>query len=112
MAGMAQIQTQDKTWDRLVDRYFDEAVFPFAPSSATSNGFHQWDTKLEDLSRNAVERQASAMRRFEREIDNYKEQAPDRDLVLSHIHANLLALESIRMSEKNPDAIRALPAPI
>jgi uncharacterized protein (DUF885 family) len=91
-------------WDRLVDRYFDEAVFPFSPSAATVNGFHQWDAQLEDLSETAVRRQIAELRRFERAIGDFNGQAPDRDLILSHIHSHLLTLESIRMWEKDPDA--------
>src|SRR5690349_18179718 len=77
---------------------------PITPSAATTNGFHQWDAQLEDLSQPAVQRQVTALRRFEREIADFRGQAPDRDLLLSHIHSSLLALESIRMWEKNPDA--------
>jgi uncharacterized protein (DUF885 family) len=109
LSGMARSQTQtshtqNSAWDQLVDRYFDEAVFPFSPSAATANGFHHWDSKLEDLSQPAVQGQIAALRRFEREMADFKGQAPDHDLLLSHIRSNLLALESIRMWEKNPDA--------
>jgi uncharacterized protein (DUF885 family) len=104
MPGMAQSQTSDSAWERIVDRYFDEAVFRYTPSTATTNGFHEWDAKLEDLSRAAIQQRIEVLHRFEREVSDFQGQAPDRDLVLGDIHANLLALESIRMWEKNPDA--------
>jgi len=104
MPGMAQSQTSDSAWERIVDRYFDEAVFRYTPSAATTNGFHEWDAKLEDLSHAAIQQRIDVLHRFEREVSEFRGQAPDRDLVLGDIHANLLALESIRMWEKNPDA--------
>jgi len=42
--------TQAQTWENLVDRYFDEAVFRYNPSAATSSGFHNFDGALEDYS--------------------------------------------------------------
>ncbi|MDP9170834.1 MAG: DUF885 domain-containing protein [Acidobacteriota bacterium] len=90
-------------WDRLVQRYADEAVLKFAPSSATSAGFHQWDTSLEDFSQTAIQEQTRVLRSFERETAAFAGAAPDRDLVLSSIRSTLLGLESIRMWEKNAD---------
>jgi uncharacterized protein (DUF885 family) len=90
-------------WDGLVDRYFDEAVFPYSPSSATSAGFHAWDSKLEDYSQGAIRQQTDALRRFEREVAAFPAGGPDRELVLTNIRSTLLGLESIRMWEKNPD---------
>jgi len=100
VAGMTEAQT----WDKLVDRYFDEAVFKYNPSAATSSGFHNYDGALEDYSQAAVQRQTAVMNRFEREIAAFKDApADDRDLLLANIRSTLLALQSIRMWEKNPD---------
>ena len=41
-------------FDKLVDEYFD-FYFEFHPSEATAAGFHQYDGKLEDYSRSAVD---------------------------------------------------------
>jgi uncharacterized protein (DUF885 family) len=90
-------------WDKLVDRYFDEAVFPFNPSAATSSGFHRWDSVLEDYSAPAVAKHAEVLRRFEREVSAFPATQTDRDLILANIHSQLLELDSIRMWEKNPD---------
>jgi uncharacterized protein (DUF885 family) len=100
-AAAAMVQAQ--TWDKLVDRYLDEAVLKFNPTAATSAGFHQWDTSLEDYSRTAIDQQVRVLRNFERDAVAYAGPAPDRDLILSGIRSTLLGLESIRMWEKNPD---------
>ncbi len=92
-------------WNRLVDRYFDEAVYPFNPSAATSAGFHQWDTALEDYSAAAtVARQGrNSCGSSSGEVVAYPASQMDRDLILSNIHSTLLELDSIRMWQKNPD---------
>ncbi|MDQ1470581.1 MAG: hypothetical protein QOJ99_2061 [Bryobacterales bacterium] len=92
-----------QTWDKLVDRYFDEAVFPYNPSAATQAGFHNWDDRLENLSAEAVHRQTGILRQFEKEVTAFPGQPADRDLVLSNIRSTLLSLETVRMWEKNPD---------
>jgi uncharacterized protein (DUF885 family) len=99
VAAMANAQT----WDKLVDRYFDEAVFPYSPSNATQTGFHQWDGNLEDFSAAAIRRQVSLLRQFEKEAVAFPGEPADRDLVLTSIRSTLLSLEAIRMWEKNPD---------
>ncbi|HVW84271.1 MAG TPA: DUF885 domain-containing protein, partial [Bryobacteraceae bacterium] len=100
---LAGAMAHAETWDRLVDRYFDEAVFRYNPSAATTNGFHSFDTVLEDFSQPAIQRQIAALRAFEGEIAGFPGNPADRDLLLANIHSTLLGLESIRMWEKNPD---------
>jgi uncharacterized protein (DUF885 family) len=92
-----------QTWNKLVDRYFDEAVFSYNPSSATQVGLHNRDGQLEDYSASAIRQQAAALRRFEKEVTAFPGEQPDRELILANIHSTLLALEGIRMWEKNPD---------
>lgn len=84
------------------DRFFDEYYFRYQPTAATSAGFHQYDTKLEDYSRASVHERVRALRRFEHEFERLPGSA-DRDLVLGHIRAELLELISIRSWRKNPD---------
>jgi uncharacterized protein (DUF885 family) len=104
-AGMMSAQT----WDALVDSYFDEAVFPFGPTGAVQDGFHAYDAQLEDFSQATIQREIAASHRFEAQFTAFPagklsaEQQADRDMVLSNIHSTLLALESIRMWEKDPD---------
>jgi len=105
----ASALAQQSGWDALVDRFFDQAYFPFNPSSGTSAGFHQYDTRLEDFSRDAIRRETAALHQYEGEFQNFPatrlmpEQAADRELVLGAIRSRLLDLESIRGWEKNPD---------
>jgi uncharacterized protein (DUF885 family) len=94
---------------KLADRYFDELYFKYYPTAGTAAGFHQYDTRLEDYSRRAIDSQISALKQFKTEFENLKmpngsqEEQSDRDLVLSDINSRLLALENIRQWETNPD---------
>ena len=107
----AQTSASDKqaAWDRLADEYFDDVYFKFAPSSGTAAGLHQYDALLEDYSRAGVDANVAALRAFEKRVEAVdpngldETRAADRELVLANIQGTLLALETIRPWEKNPD---------
>jgi uncharacterized protein (DUF885 family) len=104
-AGLMNAQT----WDSLVDHFFDEAVFPFSPTTAVEDGFHQYDGQLEDFSKATMQREVAALLKYRGQFTAFPaaqlntEQQADRDLVLSNIESTLLELNTIRMWEKNPD---------
>ena len=93
----------------IADEYFDQVYFHYAPSNGTSDGFHQYDTQLEDYSRAAVDRQTADLQRFEARFDAIPAgqldltSQGDRELLLGNIHSTLLGLNTIRLWEKNPD---------
>jgi hypothetical protein len=109
LAASAAPANRDAPFAALADRYFDQVYFPANPSNATSDGLHQYDARLEDFSRAAIDRQIAGLRRFEREIAAFSAAglsplaAGDRDLLLSHIRGTLLTLETLRPWENNPD---------
>ena len=86
----------------LADRFFSDYLFKFNPTQGTTSGFHQYDKLLEDYSRRNVDAQVKALHSFEKEFLKQPD-TPDRELILSKIRSDLLALEDIRMWEKNPD---------
>ncbi len=93
----------------LADRYFDEVFFKYSPTKATRAGLHQYDTRLEDYSRAAIDAQIAALRDFETRFADLKvppgspDAEADRDLLLSDVRSNLLELTAIRGWEKDPD---------
>jgi uncharacterized protein (DUF885 family) len=109
MVPMCLAQTRDAEFARLAHRYFEEAVFRFDPVSATSAGFHQYDSQLFTGSRAGIEDQIAVLHKFETEVEGFAPRglsptsAGDRELVLSQIRGTLLSLETIRQWEKNPD---------
>ncbi len=60
----------------LTDRFFDEYYIPFYPSSATSNGIHKYDDKLEDYSKAGVATRVAMLKKFESRIREAARQAP------------------------------------
>lgn len=83
--------------------------FHFAPTSGTQAGFHQYDSKLEDYSAATVQRETTALHKFEKSVDAIDSSAldasvaADRLILLNSIRSNLLTLEVIRPWQKNPD---------
>jgi hypothetical protein len=101
-AAACLAQSRDAAFERLADRYFDEVVFKYDPAQATQAGFHQYDNLMPTGSRSEVDAQVAALKKYDAEVRAFPS-SPDRDLLLSQIHGSLLAMESIRMWEKNPD---------
>jgi uncharacterized protein (DUF885 family) len=93
----------------LADEYFDQYYFPANPTTATTVGLHDYDSKLEDYSRAAVDKQVAALKDWEKRVSAVDENSldvqtrGDRDLLLNNIRSTLLTLETIRPLEKNPD---------
>ena len=102
-------QNRDAEFNRLADRFFDQAVLRFEPEAGTAWGFHQYDRQLSSASRAEILAQTDALHRFEAEVQNFDSRglspfiASDRELVLSQIRGTLLNLETVRGWEKNPD---------
>ena len=96
---------------QLSDEYFDQVYFPYAPTVGTQVGYHQYDTKLENYSRKAVDAEITALKNFKRRIEAIQPSmdAADfvprsyREIVLGNIRSQLLTLETIRPWEKNAD---------
>jgi uncharacterized protein (DUF885 family) len=94
----------------LADDYFDQFYFPANPSSATAEGIHRYDDKLEDFSRAEVQRQTKALHEYERRFESIDPKAlservrGDRELLLSSIRSTLLTLETLRPWQLNPDS--------
>jgi len=102
-------QDRDAEFNRLADRFIDEAVLRFDPVSGTAWGFHQYDKQLSSDSRAEIQAQIAALHKYETEVQNFDARglspyiAADRELVLSQIRGSLLSLEVVRGWEKNPD---------
>src|SRR3954464_15850022 len=96
-------------WDRLADDFLSQIYYKFNPTSATGDGLHEYDTKLEGYSKADIDRRIAAMKAFKSKVEaldakslDYDRQV-DRDLVLGYLNSRLLSLEEIRGWEKNPD---------
>ena len=89
------------SFDQLVDKYFNDR-FAFLPSEATADGFHQYDSKLENYSAAELRARVAMDRKYLAEFGKIPS-SDDRDLMLAKIQSDLLAIENIRYWENNPD---------
>lgn len=114
-AGAEKKKLTEVYWDKdfvhASDEYFDQVYFPYQPTQGTSAGYHEYDAKLEDLSRPTIDAQVAALKKFEQRFVSMQAKANfdqtthgDCDLVLGNIRSTLLTLETIRPWEKNPDS--------
>src|SRR5437764_1003978 len=95
-------------FNTLVDRYFD-FYFSFYPSDATADGLHQYDSKLEDYSAAARQKEIAGLKDFLAKFEAIKstnfpaDAGADLQWIISSIHSNLLELENVQMWRKDPD---------
>ncbi len=97
------------TLRKVADEYFDQVYFHYSPSTATQDGFHQYDAELEDFSSASVNRETSDLKKFEGrfaaipadQLDLVSQ--GDRELLLANIRGSLLRLNTIRLWAKDPD---------
>ncbi len=100
-----------RQFQQVSDEYFDQVYFHYAPTVGTSVGYHQYDSQLEDFSRKNIESEIVALKGFEKRIQAIPGDSEsldlttrgDREMALGNIRSMLLALETIRMWEKDPD---------
>jgi uncharacterized protein (DUF885 family) len=99
----------DQAFTRLADDYFDTYYFPTNPTTATTDGLHAYDGKLEDYSRAAVDASVKSLLQWQTRVAAVDPASlseyvrGDRELVLNNIHSSLLTLQTIRPWQKNPD---------
>src|SRR5882762_5172719 len=98
----------------FVDDYF-ASRFAYAPTRATRVGFHEYDDKLEDLSRERIESQVADLKTFQARlsaIDRSRlsfDDAIDAQLIDNGIRAALLELTVVRGWQRNPMLYAGLP---
>jgi uncharacterized protein (DUF885 family) len=111
MTSAINAKTAGKDWkqefQKVSDEYFDQVYFHYAPAAGTLAGYHQYDTQMENYSRQNIDSEIAALKSFEKRISAIPAGAEtalgDRDIVLSNIRSQLLTLETIRPWQKNAD---------
>ncbi|HMH80610.1 MAG TPA: DUF885 family protein, partial [Candidatus Acidoferrum sp.] len=109
LPAFAQTSASPSPWNSLVDDFLDQELFPDNPTLATQLGVHDFDAKLEDFSRNGIERHIAGLKKFETRtvaLDPKglsQMETADREMLLSAIRSELLSLQVIRSWEKDPD---------
>jgi uncharacterized protein (DUF885 family) len=97
----------DPAFAKFVDEYF-ESRFASRPMEGTSAGFHQYDTKMPDLSRTAIEKRIGELKGLLLRLQAFDrtklpfDDAIDAAAIEGQIRSALLDLETLRSWEKNP----------
>jgi len=85
-----------------VDEFVDQEVCANNPTGATQLGVHEYDAKLEDLSREGTAKHIAMLRTFDTRTQAFDPKglssmdAADREMLLSAVRSTLLSLEVIR----------------
>ncbi len=90
-----------------MDDYFD-FYFQFHPTAGTQAGLHQYDEKLEDFSRSAVDAEIAGAIKFQKLFNSIasrelsQESAGDLEILTASIQGRLQELQTIQMWRKDP----------
>jgi uncharacterized protein (DUF885 family) len=110
----------DPRFDKIVDHYF-EARFAYRPSEGTAAGLHDYDLRLEDLSRDRALRRIDELIQTREQLTALKRAVAtgqsklpaddeiDAAFLEGQIEAELIDLKVIREWERNPMAYAGLP---
>jgi uncharacterized protein (DUF885 family) len=103
-----------KSFAEFVDAYY-AATFARSPSRATRVGVHDYDSKLEDMSRAGVEARIAELKDQQRQLAEIRrgnlpfDDSIDAQLIDGQIRSALLGLETLRTWETNPMSYASLP---
>ena len=113
-AAASSDKTAQKQFQRVSNEYFDQVYYPYQPTAGTVAGYHQYDTKLEDLASLSIDAEVTALDSFEKSISAISADAldqttrADRELVLNQIRSRRLTLHTIRPWAKSADEYSSL----
>ena len=99
---MPQMSMHAQPLPSLVGHFFEDYYFRFYPSNATQTGVHKYDNQLEDFSKPAVEARVKSLQSYLSQF-NALPPAPDREILIAFINAELLEWRDVRSWQKNPD---------
>src|SRR5262252_8619930 len=108
-------QTEGSAMSSFVDEYFD-ALFEWLPSTATAIGFHQYDSKIEDLSQSAINGRIERLKQLQSGLVRARhsgrlavDEEIDAEVLDNQIKAELFDLETLQTWKHNPMNYVGLP---
>jgi uncharacterized protein (DUF885 family) len=97
----------DPAFAKFVDDYFD-SLFASSPLQGTAAGFHQYDAKMPDLSRAAIEKRTGELKAQLQRLSAFDraklpfDDAIDAQALEGQIRSELLDLETLKNWQRNP----------
>ena len=61
-------ESPKEEFQKVSDAYFDQVYYPNQPSSGTTAGYHQYDSKLEDFSQVRINAEVAALNDFDKRV--------------------------------------------
>lgn len=113
-AAYSETNTARDQFVRASDEYFDQVYYPYQPTTGTVAGYHQYDSKLEDLASSRIDAEVAALDGFENRITAIPAKSLDqstranREIVLNQIRSRRLTLHTIRPWTKSADEYSSL----
>jgi len=107
-------QPEGSAMPSFVEDYFN-ALFEWSPSLATSIGFHEYDSKLEDFSSAAIGRRVEKLKQLQADLAHARAgklaagEDIDAEILDGQIRAELLDLETLQTWRRNPMNYVGLP---
>ena len=108
-AAYSDKETPQQQFQRVSDEYFDHVYYRYQPTAGTVAGYHQYDSKLENLASASIDAEVSALDDYEKRISSIADASldqttrADRQLLLNQIRSRRLTLHTIRPWAKNAD---------
>ncbi len=106
--AVAAAPDADASFRSLVDRFY-AAALPYEPSTATSLGIHDYDSKLEDWSQSTIQTEIRGLHYYMSKFDAFpvagldQPTAADLAIMRNNLRSQLLTLETIKPWQTNPD---------
>ena len=88
-------------FEKLVNQFYWD-YYEFSPSEGTAVGFHQYDGRLESYSPSTLDAERKMFHSYLSQFEHFPA-TDDRQLIVSKIKADLLALDEIQSWKTNPD---------
>ena len=104
----------DDSFAKFADDYF-AARYAFNPSEGTAQGFHEYDAKIEDLSRAAIEARVNGLKGLLERLGAVRsgtlsfDEEIDAQVLDGAIRSELLELETLKTWRSNPMAYVGVP---
>ena len=113
-AAASSDKNAQQQFQHVSDEYFDQVYYPYQPTAGTVAGYHQYDSKIEDLASNSIDAEVAALDSFEKRISKVPAASldqttrADREIVLNQIRSRRLTLHTIRPWARNADVYSSL----
>lgn len=100
--------TGDQNFNMIADSFFDD-MFKLDPDWATSAGFHEHDTELQNHSAEFIAARIAGLKSYRDVLNGLDPQTlsrtirHDREMLLGHINNDLLSADELALWKKDPD---------